>query len=86
MAKEDFELEEADQLCLVQMEQDLDEELGIDDKYYAQRREMIEDPELEALLKEYDDIFRDELPSGKPTTRNVEHIITLKDQSTPIQA
>jgi hypothetical protein len=38
------------------------------------------------LLKEYDDIFRDELPSEKPTARNVEHIITLEDNTVPIQA
>jgi dUTP pyrophosphatase len=87
MAKEDFKLDTDDRICLVQMEQnDVDDELGIDDKFYAQRREEVDDPDLDALIEEYDDIFRDELPSGKPTTRNVEHIISLEDNTTPIQA
>jgi hypothetical protein len=41
---------------------------------------------LEALLEKYHDVFRTELPTEKPTMRNVEHTIELEEGTNPIQA
>ena len=82
----DFKAEEGDEIFLLHTREDVQEALGIDDEFYAKKREKIQDEGLEALLDEYTDVFREELPRDKPTKRNVEHTIPLVDRAQPIQA
>ena len=62
MSESQMKIEEGDMLCIINKREDTQEELGIDDEYYARQREEVNDPELEALLEEYEDIFKEELP------------------------
>jgi Reverse transcriptase (RNA-dependent DNA polymerase) len=54
-------------------------------QYYDQDREEMKDPELIALLEEYDDIFKDELQMDEYITREVTHRIPLKEGARPVQ-
>ena len=82
---EDFKIDPQDQLFLVNRE-DLEEEDEIDQDFYDKDREDVKDPELDKILLEFDDIFKENLPPGKPTTRNVEHNIPLVEGAKPVQA
>ena len=82
---EEFKFDPQDKLYLVNRE-DLQEEDEPDLDFYDKDREEVKDPELDKILEEYDDIFRESLPPGKPTTRNVEHHIPLIDGAKPVQA
>ena len=82
LANDDFKLDEDDQLLLVHMGEDIDEELGITPISQPET----EDPDLQKLLQEYNDVFRTELPSEKPTKRDVEHVIRLKQDAKPQNA
>lgn len=42
-----------------------------------------EDPEVDKLLQEYDDIFPEKLPAGLPPTRNVDHKIEVEPGQEP---
>jgi dUTP pyrophosphatase len=81
-ADDDFKLDEEDQLLLVHMTDDIDEELGI----IPISQPDTDDPDLQKLLHEYQDVFRTELPSEKPTKRDVEHVIRLKEGAKPRNA
>jgi hypothetical protein len=76
----DYEPEEGDNFYLIDAE--IDDDLGI----VPEPQEDITDPDLAALLEEFQDIFRDELPDTKPTSRSVEHTITLKEGAQPVKA
>src|SRR5947208_12827205 len=76
----DYEPEEGDNFYLIDAE--IDEDLGIT----PEPQEDITEPDLVTLLEEFQDIFRDELPDTKPSSRSVEHTITLKDGAQPVKA
>ena len=61
MSESQMRIEEGDILYIINRREDTQEELGIDDEYYTKQQEEVNDPELESLLKEYKDIFREEL-------------------------
>jgi hypothetical protein len=86
MDTKDLKLEEGDQVYLLQTKQDVDELLGPEEDFYAKKRENVNDPDLNKLLEEYKDVFREELPREPPTKRNVEHEIILEEGTKPIQA
>jgi hypothetical protein len=77
--KDDFKLEEEDQLFLTHMSEDIDNELGIT----PVEQPDIKDPDLRTLLNEFKDVFWTELPLEKPTKRDVEHVIRLKENAKP---
>ena len=77
------------QVFTIQTIEDSHEELRLEDDdeeqdqdYYDQAREEINDPDLKALLDEFSDVFRDELPKDVPP-RIVEHRIELKEGAQP---
>ena len=47
----------------------------IDDAFYQMDLEKLDDPMIKSLLGEYPDIFIDELPSGLPPKRTIDHAI-----------
>jgi hypothetical protein len=61
------------------MSEDIDDELGIT----PVEQPDIKDPDLRTLLDEFKDVFRTELPSERPTKRDVEHVIRLKENAKP---
>ena len=80
--EDDFKPSKDNQLFLIHMSEDIDEELGIT----PAEQPDIKDPALNALLDEYKDVFQTELPSEKPTKRDVEHVIRLKENAKPQNA
>src|SRR3954469_11720556 len=62
----------------------LDEDLEIPDDFYEKDREEIKNPQLLELLEEYDDIFSKKLT--EPSKCDVEHYITLKPDTRPVQS
>src|SRR3954452_13238750 len=82
VSESQMRIEEGDTLYIINRREDTQEELGIDDEYYARQREEVNDPELEALLKEYKDIFREELPIIEQD-REHQHYIHLKEGAIP---
>ncbi len=86
MDTKEFKPEEGDQVYLLQTKQDMDELLGPEDDFYAKKQEEVNDPDLDKLLEEYKDVFREQLPQEKPTKRDVDHKIILEDGTRPIQA
>jgi hypothetical protein len=80
MDAKDYAPEEGDSFYLI--DADIDEDLGIE----TPQQDEVTDPDLKALIEEFSDIFRTELPSTKPTSRTVEHVIQLKEGTNPIKA
>ena len=74
--------EEGDIICVIS-KADIEQELGIDQNFYDRDREEVKDPELDALLEEFSDVFRTELPEGKPAKHKVQHHIRLKPGAKP---
>src|SRR5213080_710558 len=82
-----FLIESVDELKHLNLVKDNnDEELEEEADIFDKDREKIDDPKLEALCDEFAEIFQDEIPAGKPTSRNVEHHIPLIDGASPTQA
>ena len=73
------------QVMMIQKE-DVEEELDLKEEFYEADREEVNIPEINNLIQEYNDIFRDELPAELPTARNVEHIIELKKDANSVQS
>src|SRR3954469_8164054 len=85
---QNFKIQEGDKACLISPT-DVIEELDLKEKeFYDKDWEEIKDLDLLKLLKEYDDVFRDELPFGgiNRANNNVEHHIILEPGAKPIQA
>ena len=40
-------------------------------------------PQMAQILKDFQDVFPDKLPAGKPPKRAIEHAIPLKEDSMP---
>src|SRR5215212_6487944 len=72
---------EEEDMFLLQVNQVEDQER----QFYDKDREEIVDPELLSLLKEYQDIFKDELPVNEYIAREITHRIPLKEGARPVQ-
>jgi len=55
----------------------LDEDDKHTQEFYDKHRQQVTDPELDNLLQEYDDIFKEKLPKAAPTKRTIVHHIPL---------
>ena len=77
-------MEKGDTFCLV-TKADIEADLEIEPDFYDKDREEVTDPDLIALLKKWEHVFRTTLPKEPPTKRNVTHHIALEPGTTPKQ-
>jgi len=82
VSAKELTMEKDDTFCLV-TRADIDAELEIAPDFYNKDREEINDPDLQALLKKWEHVFRKTLPKEPPTKRNVAHHIALEPGTTP---
>ena len=85
LATEDFELEKGDMVYLIQSRQDIEEEL-FENEPEETVNDDTQDPDVQKLLEEYQDIFQDEVTARPPSSSEIEHHIELTKGATPVQA